>query len=70
MKSHAATLRTELGFEPMFVTQNGNESLVVQTVESYQATQEKIAFMELIIKSDKDIQRGDVVSFDAFLSSI
>jgi len=70
MKSHAASLSAELGFEPMFVTQNGNESLVVQTAESYHATQEKMAFMELIIKSDKDIQRGDVANFDEFLSSI
>lgn len=70
MKAHAATLSAELEFEPMFVTQNGNESLVVQTVESYQAMREKMAFMELIIQSDKDIQKGDVANFDAFLSSL
>jgi PHD/YefM family antitoxin component YafN of YafNO toxin-antitoxin module len=70
MKAHAATLSSELGFEPMFVTQNGNESLVVQTAESYQATQEKMAFLELIIKSDRDIKRGDVADLDDFLASI
>lgn len=70
MKAHAATLSSELGFEPMFVTQNGNESLVVQTAESYQAMQEKMAFLELIIKSDRDIKRGDVADLDDFLASI
>jgi PHD/YefM family antitoxin component YafN of YafNO toxin-antitoxin module len=66
MKAHAATLSSELGFEPMFVTQDGNESLVVQTAESYQATQEKMAFLELIIKSERDIKRGDVADLDDF----
>ena len=70
MKAHAATLSSELGFEPMFVTQNGHESLVIQTAESYQATQEKMAFLELIIKSDRDIKRGDVADLDDFLASI
>ena len=70
MKAHAATLSAELEFEPMFVTQNGNPSLVVQTSEAYKFQQEKIAFMTLIIKAEKDIKQGNVADLDDFLSTI
>ncbi|OUR60594.1 prevent-host-death protein [Colwellia sp. 39_35_sub15_T18] len=70
MKANAAKLHTELGFEPMHVTQNGNESLVIQTAESYQAQQEKLAFMELILSREINISKDKVSNLDEFLSSI
>ena len=57
MKAQAASLHEVLGYEPMFVTQNGRESLVVQTHEAYEHMQEKLAFLELIINAQKDIQQ-------------
>lgn len=53
MKANAANLHSTLEFNPMFVTQNGRGSLVIQTHESYQLQQEKMAFMELIINARK-----------------
>ncbi|TMP23792.1 type II toxin-antitoxin system Phd/YefM family antitoxin [Pseudoalteromonas ruthenica] len=70
MKAKAATLRDELGARPLFVTQNGHESLVVQTHEAYQYQQEKLAFMELVINARKDIDEGRTVPVDDFLASI
>jgi len=70
MKANAAKLHTELEFEPMHVTQNGSESLVVQTAELYQAQQEKLAFMELIISREVNISKGKASDLDEFLSSI
>ena len=70
MKTNAAKLHAELGFEPMHVTQNGSESLVVQTAESYQAQQEKLAFMELLISREINISKDKVSDLDKFLSSI
>lgn len=70
MKANAAKLHTELEFEPMHVTQNGHEYLVVQTAEAYQAQQEKIAFMELIIKRELNITQGKVTDLNEFLESI
>lgn len=70
MKANAAKLRDELEFEPMHVTQNGHECLVVQTAESYQAQQEKMAFMELIIKREMNIAQDKVDDLDEFLKSI
>lgn len=70
MKANAAKLHAELGFEPMHVTQNGSESLVVQTAESYHVQQEKLAFMELIISRERNISKNKVSDLDIFLSSV
>jgi len=70
MKANAARLHAELGFEPMHVTQNGSESLVVQTAESYQVQQEKLAFMELILSREINISKDKTSDLDEFLSSI
>lgn len=70
MKANAATLSTEIGFEPLFVTQNGVDTLVVQSADAYKAQQEKMAFMELLIKSERDIKQGDVSSLDDFLDTL
>lgn len=70
MKANAAKLPTELDFEPMHITQNGHEVLVIQTSESYQFQQDKIAFMELIINREANISKNKVSNLDEFLSSI
>jgi len=70
MKANAAKLHAELGFEPMYVTQNGNESLVVQTSEAYQELQERMAFMELILNRELNVSKGQVSDLDEFMSSI
>lgn len=70
MKANAARLHAELGFEPMYVTQNGNESLVVQTAESYQVQQEKLAFMELILSREINISKGKVSNLDEFIETL
>lgn len=70
MKANAANLHSMLGFDPMFVTQNGRNSLVVQTHEAYEFQQEKMAFMELIIKAQKDVDTNSVAEVDDFLSAL
>lgn len=70
MKVRAGSLRDELGLNPLFVTQNGKESLVVQTHEAYEHQQEKIAFMEILINSRKDIESGKTELMDDFLNSV
>jgi len=70
MKANAANLSEEIGFEPMYVTQNGVDSLVVQTSEAYKSQLEKMAFMELLIKAEREIKQGEVADLDDFLSEI
>lgn len=70
MKANAATLRSELGVTPMFVTQNGEDSLVVQTTEAYRLNAEKMALMELLLQAESDIKSGDTESLDEVLASL
>ncbi|RPA50640.1 prevent-host-death protein [Shewanella vesiculosa] len=70
MKANAARLREELGFEPMFVTQNGEETLVVQTAEAFHLMQEQLAFMQLVIDSENSIKAGNVMTLDEMLSDL
>lgn len=55
MKQQAASLHSNLGFKPMFVTQNGRQSLVIQTIESYDSEQGKIKALEAMI--DEELSR-------------
>lgn len=68
MKADAANLHDKLGLEAMFVTQNGQPSLVVQTHQAYEYQQERMAFMELIINSQEDIRAGNALPVDEFLT--
>ena len=70
MKANAANLPDELGFSPLFVTQNGKESLVIQTHEAFQYQQEKMAFMTLLLQSRKDIEGGKTVPVDDLIGSL
>ena len=46
LKKNAANIRDEALFSPIFVTQNGNGALVIQSTESYRLKIEKIKLME------------------------
>ncbi|WP_345880367.1 type II toxin-antitoxin system Phd/YefM family antitoxin [Shewanella algae] len=70
MKANAAKLREELAFDPMIVTQNGEEVLVVQTSEAFHLMQEKMALMQLIIQSESSIKSGESYSLDEVLAEL
>lgn len=70
MKANAAKLREELAFDPMFVTQNGEETLVVQTTEAFHLMKEQLAFLQLVIDSENSINEGNVLSLDEVLSEL
>ena len=70
MKQHAASLKDELDFEPMFVTQNGVDALVVQSSQAYHAQQEKLAFLEQLFCSQQDIENGNVKDLEQFISQL
>ena len=70
MKQHAASLTDELDFEPMFVTQNGVDALVVQSSQAYHAQQEKIAFLEQLFYAQRDIDSGNVTDLDQFMAEL
>ena len=70
MKANAAKLKQELGYNPLFVTQNGEETLVVQTSEAYHLMEEKLAYMQLILNSKKSMESTPARKLDDVLNTL
>ena len=60
----------EIGMHPLFVTQAGKNTLVIQTHEAYNLQQEKIAFLTLLLASSHEKTKNNVTSLDDFLNSL
>ena len=45
----------------VIITQNGEAKAVVQDIQSYENTQNTLNLLKLIIQSENDIEKGDVV---------
>ncbi|MCY1290130.1 type II toxin-antitoxin system Phd/YefM family antitoxin [Metapseudomonas furukawaii] len=67
LKQHAATLDLD---EPLCITQNGLPTMVVQSYEHYQQTQEAIALVKLLSMGDKDIESGKLFTGDELLQKL
>ncbi|MCY1355416.1 hypothetical protein DM872_29730 [Pseudomonas taiwanensis] len=67
LKQHAATLDLD---EPLCITQNGLPTMVVQSYEQYQQTQEAIALVKLLSMGDKDTESGRLVTGDELLQKL
>ena len=51
---------TESG-EPLFITQNGEARIVVQDIHSYEATQETLALLKILVLGEAEVARGETV---------
>ncbi len=62
LKANAALVVRELAEsrEPMIVTTNGEASLVIQDVASYQETQQTLALLKLLAIGQQEIDAGAV----------
>ena len=60
LKSHAAQIVKELteSREPMVITQNGEASLVVLDVKSYQEREETLALLKVLAMGNREIEQG------------
>ncbi|MDT4843242.1 hypothetical protein FQZ97_771670 [compost metagenome] len=67
LKQHAATLDLD---EPLCITQNGLPTMVVQSYEQYQQTNEAIALVKLLSMGEKDIESGRLVTGDELLQKL
>ena len=70
IKKNASRLADEVAFEPMFVTRNGEQEFVIQSVADYQNQQELIAYMKLVIRSEFDGDSETIKTIDSFLSEV
>ena len=62
LKAHAAEIVRNLGDQgsPLIITQNGEAKVVLQDIESYEQTQETIAFLKMLALGNCQIEAGKV----------
>ena len=64
LKAHAAEIVRNLAkqHEPLVITQNGKAKVVIQDIESYEQTQQTIAFLKILSLGIRQIEEGKVLS--------
>ncbi|MCY1311692.1 hypothetical protein D9M70_620260 [compost metagenome] len=67
LKQHAARLDLD---EPLCITQNGLPTMVVQSYDQYQRTQESMALVKLLSIGDRDTETGRLLSSDVLLQRL
>jgi len=60
LKSHAAQISEDLEIngKPFFITQNGEASMVIESVEQYQKKEALIAALKIVALGEKDRIQG------------
>ncbi len=63
LKAHAAEIVRKLGEhrKPLIITQNGEAKVVIQDIESYEQTQETMAFLKILALGLRQIEEGKVL---------
>ena len=64
LKSHAAQISEEVAATgaPFIITQNGEASMVIESVQRYQEKEDLIALLKLLALGEKDRQAGQGLS--------
>ena len=64
LKSHAAQISEDLAMNgsPFFITQNGDASLVIESVKQYQEKESLIAALRIVALGEKDRSQGKGIS--------
>jgi len=64
LKSNASDIARNIhkDGEPLIITQNGEAKIVVQDIESYEATQETLALLKILALGSRQIESGETVS--------
>ena len=62
LKAHAAEIVRKLSEqrEPLVITQNGEAKVVMQDIETYEQTQETLAFLKILAIGTRQIEEGKV----------
>lgn len=72
LKANAARIAEEVkkSNQPMVITQNGEASMVIQSVKDYQQTQETLAMLKMLSQSQKDIQDKNTIPANKAFASL
>ena len=64
LKSHAAQISEDLAMNgnPFFITQNGEASMVIESVKQYQQKESLIAALKIMALGEKDRAQGKGIS--------
>lgn len=72
LKSHTAQIVRELtdSRQPMIITQNGEATLVVMDVKSFEEHQQTLALLKLLAMGNKEIEQGKFRDAEAVFSDL
>jgi len=72
LKAHASRLIRDLSANQgtLIVTHNGHAKAVVQDIHTFERTQEALALLKMLTRSQKNIRRGKAKSLDAAITSL
>lgn len=72
LKSHAAQIVKDLtdSRQPMVITQNGEATLVVMDVKSFEEHEQTLALLKLLAMGNKEIEQGKFRDVDAVFADL
>jgi prevent-host-death family protein len=72
LKAHASRLIRELSTTPgtLVVTHNGQAKAVVQDIRTFERTQETLALLKILTRSQQSVRQGRVKSLDEAFGSL
>ena len=72
LKSHTAQIVKELteSRQPMVITQNGEATLVVMDVKSFEEHEQTLALLKLLALGNKEIEQGKFRDADAVFADL
>ncbi len=72
LKAHASELIRDVSSnkKTLIITQNGEAKVILQDIKLYEQTQESLALLKILAKSNKKLKDGDIKSIDKTFSDI
>lgn len=72
LKAHTAEIVRKMGEkrEPLVITQNGHAKVVMQDIESYEQTQETMAFLKILALGMRQIEEGKVLPAETVIKRL
>ncbi len=72
LKTHASSLIRDLSEHQgtIVVTHNGHAKAVLQDIHTFEQTQETLALLKILTRSQQNVRKGKVKSLDAVFTSL
>lgn len=72
LKAHAAEIIRDLREkgEPLIITQNGEATVILQDIESYEQTQRSLALLKILALGNQQIEEGQTENASAVIKRL